>query len=128
MLCHVLLLALSTHLMYSVTSRMRFRGADISSVLKLEREGYIFKDQKGKQEKLEVILRNSGANLIRQRLWVKPKDGMYDLNYNLELSKRVKAAGMEVFLDLHYSDDWADPGKQVMLSNEPNYSNCAILS
>lgn len=28
------------------------------------------------------------------------------------LGKRIKAAGFQFMLDIHYSDTWADPGKQ----------------
>lgn len=38
--------------------------------------------------------------------------GDYDLDYNLALAKRAKAAGLGVHINLHYSDSWADPGQQ----------------
>ncbi|KAL5337026.1 Arabinogalactan endo-beta-1,4-galactanase A [Aspergillus crustosus] len=46
------------------------------------------------------------------RIWVNPSDGAYNLEYNLELAKRVQAAGLSIYLDLHYSDTWADPSHQ----------------
>lgn len=42
--------------------------------------------------------------------WV--AEGDYDLDYNLALAKRAKAAGLDVHINLHYSDSWADPGQQ----------------
>lgn len=39
--------------------------------------------------------------------------GTYDEAYNLKLAKRVVAAGLDLYLDLHFSDTWADPSKQV---------------
>lgn len=62
---------------------LKYKGADISSLLLLESEGHTYKTTSGTTEKLEVILKNSGANTIRQRVWVNPSDvsrsspGMY---------------------------------------------------
>jgi beta-galactosidase len=41
-----------------------------------------------------------------------PKKGFCDLEHTKQMAKRVKAAGMKFLLDFHYSDYWADPGKQ----------------
>jgi arabinogalactan endo-1,4-beta-galactosidase len=38
--------------------------------------------------------------------------GYCDLPHTIEMAKRVKAAGMGLLIDFHYSDSWADPGKQ----------------
>ncbi|OJK00528.1 hypothetical protein ASPACDRAFT_78476 [Aspergillus aculeatus ATCC 16872] len=91
---------------------LTYRGADISSLLLLEDEGYSYKNLNGQTQALETILADAGINSIRQRVWVNPSDGSYDLDYNLELAKRVKAAGMSIYLDLHLSDTWADPSDQ----------------
>ena len=90
-----------------------FKGADISSLLMLEGKGQTYKTTAGATTPLEKILASSGVNSVRQRVWVNPSDGNYNLDYNLRLAKRVKAAGMSVYLDLHLSDTWADPGHQV---------------
>ena len=66
------------------------------------------------------ILRRHGVNLIRLRLWNDPYDpngkpygaGTNDLPRTVELARRAKAAGLPWLLDFHYSDFWADPGKQ----------------
>jgi arabinogalactan endo-1,4-beta-galactosidase len=47
--------------------------------------------------------------VARLRLWVHPVEGVYDLEYNLQLARRIQDAGMGVYLDFHYSDTWADP-------------------
>ncbi|KAE9961755.1 hypothetical protein BLS_001422 [Venturia inaequalis] len=49
---------------------------------------------------------------LPDNLLVDPTDGIYNLDYSLKLATRVKAAGLGVILNLHYSDTWADPGKQ----------------
>ena len=73
-----------------------------------------------RQEDALVILRRHGVNLIRLRLWNDPYDengrpygaGTNDLPRTMELARRCKALGLPWMLDLHYSDFWADPGKQ----------------
>ena len=95
-----------------------YKGADISSLLMLEAKGQTYKTTGGVTTALEKILASSGVNSVRQRVWVNPSDGNYNLDYNLKLAKRVKAAGMSVYLDLHLSDTWADPSHQVCTANK----------
>ncbi|KAL4921570.1 family 53 glycosyl hydrolase [Aspergillus aurantiobrunneus] len=94
------------------SAALTYRGADISSLLIQEDAGVAYKNLNGETQALESILADNGVNSIRQRLWVNPSDGSYDLEYNLELARRVQAAGMSIYLDLHLSDTWADPGDQ----------------
>ncbi|CCO34640.1 arabinogalactan endo-1,4-beta-galactosidase [Rhizoctonia solani AG-1 IB] len=91
---------------------LKYKGADISSLLMLEGQGKTYKWTDGYVEGFEWILQKSGANSVRQRVWVNPSDGVYNLDYNVKLARRVKATGMSVYLDLHYSDTWADPAHQ----------------
>jgi arabinogalactan endo-1,4-beta-galactosidase len=96
-------------------------GADLSYVNEVEDFGGVYKDSGAVKDPF-VIFKNHGANLVRVRLWHHPqwqasvKGGrMYsDLNDVVKTIGRAKAAGMAVSLDLHYSDDWADPAKQEM--------------
>ncbi|KAB8230721.1 hypothetical protein ETB97_003009 [Aspergillus alliaceus] len=89
---------------------LTYHGADISSVFLEEKAGVAYKNLDGKTQPLETILTDNGVNSIRQRVWV--KNGDYDLIYNINLAKRVAATGASIYLDLHYSDDWADPKHQ----------------
>jgi arabinogalactan endo-1,4-beta-galactosidase len=67
-------------------------------------------------------MRDNGFNYIRLRLFVNPRselgysqrDGYCDLEHTPAMAKRIKAAGMYFLLDFHYSDNWADPQKQIM--------------
>lgn len=59
------------------------------------------------------ILKNSGMNYVRLKVWVNPADGYNDKAHVLAMAKRAKALGMKVLVDFHYSDAWADPGKQI---------------
>lgn len=89
------------------------RGVDVSSLTKVEDRGVTFYD-KGAQKDPMTILRSYGANLVRLRAFVDPKDlgGYNDTADTVALAGRAKRSGMDILLDLHYSDFWADPGKQ----------------
>jgi arabinogalactan endo-1,4-beta-galactosidase len=87
-----------------VLAALDYRGADISSVIMLERQGRSFSNVAGTVMPLEQILAQAGVNSIRQRIWVNPSDGNYNLDYNVALARRVRAAGMSVYLNLHFSD------------------------
>ncbi|TDL17634.1 arabinogalactan endo-1,4-beta-galactosidase [Rickenella mellea] len=91
------------------TSALTYKGADLSSLLQVEKAGVTFKDTNGATGKLENILKTHGMNTVRIRLWT---SGTYDLNFGLTMAKRVKAAGLNLVVDLHFSDTWADPGHQ----------------
>lgn len=93
-------------------------GADISFVLQEEAKGKKYSDGGIEKDILE-ILKDKKFNWIRLRLFVDPKtekgyskDGFCGLEKTLEMAKRIKASGMKFLLDFHYSDNWADPGKQ----------------
>ena len=59
-----------------------------------------------------TITREAGANYVRMRLWVNPPPGYSDLASDLALARQVRAAGMKIYLDIMYSDFWADPQHQ----------------
>lgn len=89
-------------------------GGDISALSKIEEMGGSFFDE-GKTSDAILIMRKYGANCFRLRLFVNPPytDVMVnDLPYTIELAKRIKKSGAKLLLDFHYSDTWADPGKQ----------------
>jgi arabinogalactan endo-1,4-beta-galactosidase len=94
-------------------------GADISFLPQLEAKGMKFKD-KGVEKDVLQILKSHGFNYIRLRIFnnpaadsgYSPKTGFCDLYHTKQMALRVKAAGMKLLLDFHYSDTWADPGKQ----------------
>jgi arabinogalactan endo-1,4-beta-galactosidase len=96
-------------------------GADISWLQWQEDMGVEFSDGGVKGDAIE-IMRDNGFNYIRLRLFVNPRselgysqrDGYCDLEHTLAMAKRIKAAGMFFLLDFHYSDNWADPQKQIM--------------
>ena len=86
-------------------------GADLSFTPQELAAGATFTDQ-GRAGTPVTIMRGAGANYVRMRLWVDPPPGYSDLAADLALARQVHAAGMKVYLDLMYSDFWADPTKQ----------------
>lgn len=88
------------------------KGADVSWVTEQEAAGHRFFDSRGAQRDLFALLRELGLNTIRLRVWVNPKNGWNGKADVLAKAKRAKAAGFRLLLNFHYSDSWADPGKQ----------------
>lgn len=103
----------------AANATLTYRGADWSSVAVEERAGIQYKTASGQVQPLEKILAASGVNTVRQRVWVNPSNGDYNLAYNIALAKRAKAAGLGVYVDFHYSDTWADPGHQAIPQGWP---------
>lgn len=94
-------------------------GADISFLPELEARGVSFSDNGFTKDAIQ-ILKDHGFNYVRLRIFndpsrdegYSPKKGFCDLQHTKEMAARVKKAGMKLLLDFHYSDYWADPGKQ----------------
>jgi arabinogalactan endo-1,4-beta-galactosidase len=86
-------------------------GADLSFTPQELAAGAQF-SYNGKPGTPVTIMRDAGANYVRMRLWVNPPAGYSDLATDLALAKQVHAAGMKIYLDIMYSDFWADPTKQ----------------
>ncbi|KAK7745055.1 hypothetical protein SLS53_003290 [Cytospora paraplurivora] len=101
------------------SASLTYKGVDWSSVKVVEDSGGSYKSTSGEATALETILADAGVNTVRQRVWVNPSDGTYDLDYNLEIAKRAVDAGLDIYLDLHLSDTWADPGDQAIPSGWP---------
>lgn len=95
------------------------KGMDISSLLELEQLGAKYYN-KGKEQELPEILKEYNVNSIRLRLWNDPYSesgvpygaGTNDLKTTMLMARRVIELGFGFLLDIHYSDFWADPGKQ----------------
>lgn len=95
-------------------------GVDISSLHSLEASGRKFYGYDGEEQDLFKTLNESGVNYIRVRVWNDPYDengngyggGNCTIDTAIELGKRAAQYNMGLYVDFHYSDFWADPGKQ----------------
>lgn len=99
----------------------KYVGGDISLLTKYEEHGAIYYNENGDRiTNMLNYLKSTGLNAMRVRLFVDPSkagaedqgEGVcQDLPYVLALSQRIKAAGFNLLLDIHYSDTWTDPGQ-----------------
>ena len=88
------------------------KGADVSWVTQMEKESCRFYDASGKQTECMTLLKSLGMNAIRLRVWVNPTGGWCGKEDVVAKALRAQALGMRIMIDFHYSDSWADPGKQ----------------
>ncbi|WP_158548489.1 glycoside hydrolase family 53 protein [Parvularcula marina] len=91
-----------------------YLGADLSYVNEMEDCGAVYRDD-GREVDPYELFAEKGANLVRLRLWHTPDWTEYSTLADVtEAIRRSQVVGMEVLLDFHYSDDWADPGDQII--------------
>jgi len=88
------------------------RGADLSGVAKNEDLGAAYARADGSPVDPVQAFADAGANLGRLKVWVDPADGYNDQAHVVATAQRIKAAGMALLVDFHYSDKWTDPGQQ----------------
>ncbi|MFI9768968.1 glycosyl hydrolase 53 family protein [Streptomyces sp. NPDC052415] len=96
----------------SGTSGTSIKGSDVSSIPKSEALGGSYRTGSGAIADPLAVLKSAGQNYARVKVWVNPADGFNNKARVLALAKRVKAQGMKLLVDFHYSDTWADPGAQ----------------
>lgn len=87
-------------------------GADISGTTADEARGRLTRDAGGKVTETTQLMKDYGLNGIRLRVWKNPKDGFSSPGDVLVMARRAHRLGMDIMIDFHYSDWWADPGKQ----------------
>jgi len=86
-------------------------GADLSFLKQAEDNGFKFKENGQAKPGLQLF-KDHGYNWIRLRLFHTPTQLPNNLQYTIALAKEAKKMGFKFLLDYHYSDTWADPGKQ----------------
>ncbi|MEQ9298483.1 MAG: glycosyl hydrolase 53 family protein [Cyclobacteriaceae bacterium] len=109
-LCYVLIFQLFS---FSLAAQDFYKGVDLSYVNELEACGATYTDAAGEPGEPYHILASAGSNVVRLRLWHDPAWTSFSNLEDVRVSiAKAKAAGMSVMLDFHYSDFWADPGRQ----------------
>lgn len=104
------------------------KGADIGWISEMEDSGYQFYSDNGVQQDYLVTMKEHGMEAVRLRVWVNPADGWYNgMQDVVAKAQRVKAAGMKLMIDFHYSDSWADPGQQTKPAAWSSYSTQGLM-
>ena len=97
----------------NLNSNVFYYGADLSYVNEMEECGAVYKDFNGNDKDPYKIFSEAGTNIVRIRLWHNPKWTNYSNINDIKKSiERAKSEGIQVLLDFHYSDTWADPSQQ----------------
>ena len=96
----------------SSQSRLSILGADVSTLQRSMDLGARYYNASGAQQHALDILKGVGVNYIRLRVWVNPASGYNNKNRVVTFAPQVKSRGLKLLIDLHYSDYWADPGRQ----------------
>jgi arabinogalactan endo-1,4-beta-galactosidase len=96
----------------SAAAPLTMLGADVSSVQRTLDLGGRYFDAAGTARDPLDILKSIGVNYVRLRVWNNPASGYNNKAKVLAYAKTVKAKGLRLLIDFHYSDTWADPGKQ----------------
>ena len=102
------------------------RGADISWCTEMETSGRTFQNAQGQEMELCALLKEIGMNAVRLRVWVNPQGYGYgtwcDKADVLKKAERAHQQGLDVMIDFHYSDFFADPKRQEMPKDWSGYT------
>jgi arabinogalactan endo-1,4-beta-galactosidase len=112
------------------TENTFFKGADISWLAQMEATGYVFYDEIGNPADCLDLLMARGINAVRLRVFVHPSSdkisGHCSPTETAEMAARAKEKGLDVMIDFHYSDTWADPAHQTKPATWANVSFAAL--
>lgn len=105
------------------------KGADVSWTSEIEANGYKYYNRSGVQKDIFAIMKEQGMTAARLRVWVNPADGWYNSYQDVVAkAKRAKAAGLDVMIDFHYSDTWADPANQTKPAAWSGYTFTQLMN
>lgn len=85
-------------------------GADISGTPEQETRGIVNYNNEGEPMENTALMKYFGLNAVRLKVWVNSENGFNTPGYVLNMAQRAQNLGMEIMIDFHYSDTWADPG------------------
>lgn len=107
--------AMTAQNVLTATQSTFYRGADISWYTEMEAGGQKFYNATGQETECNQLMAECGMNAIRLRVWVEPTlGGWCGTEDVVRKAVAARAAGHEVMVDLHYSDFFADPGRQAI--------------
>lgn len=110
------ILILATSTLFSQPNFEFSKGADVSWLPQMEATGYLFYDSDGSPKDCLQLLKERGMNTVRLRVFVNPSDdkasGHCSKEETVAFAVRAQKMGFRIMIDFHYSDSWADPGKQ----------------
>jgi arabinogalactan endo-1,4-beta-galactosidase len=95
-----------------VEQKQVIKAIDLSSFPKIDQSQVVYYSESGAATELTTIARNKGVNTIRLKLWVHPSTPHSGFDEVRVFSQALKDEGFKIWLTLHYSDTWADPGQQ----------------
>ncbi len=95
-----------------VVKVLEIKGVDVSYLPEIRQSSYIFYNANGQPEDILTTLKNAGVNVLRLRLWHNTTDPSSNFIAVKNLCAEIKSIGLKTLLSVHYSDSWADPGKQ----------------
>ena len=108
------------------------KGADVGWLSQMEATGYQFYDVDGTQKDCLQLLKNRGMNTIRLRVFVNPSNdkinGHCSAAETVAMAVKAQNLGMRIMIDFHYSDTWADPGKQTKPLAWENHTFSELLN
>ena len=111
----LLFILLSTASSMMASAQRFWRGADISWRTEMAADGKLFYNASGEATEINTLMHDRGMNAIRLRVWAEPTLGGWCGTQDVvDKALAAKAAGMEVLIDFHYSDFFADPGRQAI--------------
>lgn len=97
-----------------IPEKFIIKAADLSFLPEIEDAGVVFYNRGGDAEDMLSTLKRAGMNTVRIRLWKNPVNGRSGFSEVKAYAEKVRAKGMKVYLTVHYSDTWADPGNQTL--------------
>ena len=82
----------------------------------MESKGFEWKDNNGVKKELLPLLKEYQLDAVRLRVWVNPENsdanGWCDIDDLVKKAEVANTLNMDIMICIHYSDYWADPGKQ----------------
>ncbi len=109
-----------------VRTPLEFRAADLSFLPEVRKSGAVIFNRDGVPQDMLTQVKNEGLNVARLRVWNAPAGPHSTLSEVVQLAKEMREKDIKVWITLHYSDWWADPGKQTKPSKWRNLPLAAL--